>query len=153
MFKELNFPETKLKLYQSENEYFVFDEFRKKKVKLTAEEWVRQQYLHYLIKNYHYSISLVAVEISILINNISKRCDAVVFNKNKEPKILLEFKSYNIKITQESIDQAMRYNLTLKVPYLVITNGLQIFIIHYNSMENKYQLINNLPNADELLHL
>lgn len=152
MFKTLNFPESELKIYQSENNYSVFDVFRKKNVRLTPEEWVRQQFLHYLVKHFQYSVSLIAVEITVMLNGISKRSDAVVFNNCKEPKILLEFKSYNVKITQSSIDQAMRYNITLKVPYLIITNGLQLFIIHYNSKDDKYMLLNDIPNINELIN-
>ncbi len=101
----------------------IFDGIRKKWVALTPEEWVRQNFLNYLIRVKKYPASLIAVEKEIKLGDLIKRFDIVVYNKNSKPWMIIECKEMNVPLDTSVLDQVLRYNITLQVPYLVITNG------------------------------
>ena len=103
----------------------IFDPFRKKWVVLTPEEWVRQNFLQYLHQGLKYPKSLIAVEKGLQLGELKKRFDILVYNKEQKPIILVECKSSNIKLTVDTIQQALNYNITIPVEFIVITNGLE----------------------------
>jgi type I site-specific restriction endonuclease len=105
----------------------VFDDIRKKWIVLTPEEWVRQNFIQYLTISKKYPASLLAIEKEIRLGDLKKRCDIVVFDNSMKPCIIVECKGMNIPITQKTLDQALRYNITLNVPIIIITNGRQSF--------------------------
>lgn len=112
----------------------IFCEWRHKWVRLTPEEWVRQQLLHHLVEQLGYPASLIAVETAICVGNVKKRCDAVVFDNTMQPLVLIECKAETVSLTQKTLDQAVIYNRKLNVPYLLLCNGVQtIFINGTNS--------------------
>ena len=102
----------------------VYDPIRKKFVALTPEELLRQLTLQYLLQAKGYPANRIRSEIGIKVNGMARRCDIVVFDKAVNPWLLVECKSPKIPLTQSVMEQAARYNLTLGVPYLCITNGL-----------------------------
>ncbi len=104
---------------------YVFDPIRKKNVILTPEEMTRQLLIHYLIEEKKYRPALIQVEKAIEVNGFVRRYDLIVFNKSFKPFLLVECKSHKIKIKQATFDQITRYNLSLKVEYLLITNGME----------------------------
>ena len=108
----------------------IFCEWRHKWVRLTPEEWVRQQLLHRMVEQLGYPASLIAVEQSIRVGEVSKRCDAVVYNHAMQPLMLIECKAETVALTQKTLDQAMVYNRRLNVPYLLLNNGPQTMVIH-----------------------
>lgn len=124
---------------------YIFDPLRKKRVVLTPEERVRQSFIMWLNAEKHYSLQLMASECSIIYNGLNYRCDIVVFDKNINPLIIVECKSPNIKINSETLKQIMKYNLVLKVKYLIITNGVITFACKYNEIEEKYDFISDIP--------
>ncbi len=142
----LNLPTYNLKIKNKENKYFIFDIIRKKYVHLNQEEWVRQNFIHFLIEEKKYPGSLIAVEKQLKINNLSKRTDILIFNKNGLPNIIIECKAPSIKISQETFDQIARYNLKLNANYLIVTNGIQHFYCKMNHDEMKYEFLNNIPD-------
>lgn len=119
-------------------EEYIFDELRKKWVLLTGEEWVRQHILHYLVYDKGYSPSLIAVERGIELNGLRKRFDIVVFDSTGSPKMIIECKAPNEVLNEKVFEQIARYNMSLKVDYLWVTNG-------------KYNYCYNLKAGGQLL--
>jgi hypothetical protein len=142
---KLNLPDFDLKIKSKENKYFILDIIRKKYVVLTPEEWVRQNFLHFLIDHKKYPVSLIAVEKQLKINNLSKRTDILIFDKNAQPDIIVECKAPSVRISQDTFDQIARYNLNLKAKYLIITNGLQHYFAKMDQKEKKYEFLEDIP--------
>ena len=106
---------------QDEKEY-ILDVVRKKWVRLTPEEWVRQNFLQYLISTKHYPAALLAIEKEIQIGEVKKRCDIVVY-KDAQPWMIIECKQPQVALTEDTLMQAIRYNMAGCCTYLVISNG------------------------------
>ncbi|HQW91578.1 MAG TPA: type I restriction enzyme HsdR N-terminal domain-containing protein [Ferruginibacter sp.] len=102
---------------------FIFDDIRKKWVALTPEEWVRQNFLQYLIQVKKYPASLIAIEKEIKLGELKKRFDIVVYGSDTKPWMIVECKEMNVPLDKTVLDQVLRYNISMQVPYLVITNG------------------------------
>lgn len=100
----------------------IFDEFRRLWVRLTPEEWVRQNILHYIVQEKKYPASLIAVETEIRLNDLRKRCDVVVYRESK-PWMIIECKEMNVPLSLTVLEQVLRYNIELAVRYIAITNG------------------------------
>ena len=119
----------------------IFCDWRHKWVRLTPEEWVRQQLLHQLVEQLEYPASLIAVEVPVdklsIVNcqlSTKKRCDAIVYDRTMQPLLLIECKAETVPLTQKTLDQAVTYNRKLNVPYVLLCNGVQtIFINGTNS--------------------
>ncbi len=107
----------------SSNKEFIFDEFRKRWVILTPEEWVRQNFLQYLTQTKKYPASLIAIEKEIKLGDLKKRFDIVVYDRTSKPWMIIECKEMNVQLDKTVLNQVLRYNISLNVPYLVITNG------------------------------
>lgn len=103
----------------------VFDVVRRRWVALTPEEWVRQQTVALLHNGYGYPLELMQIEAAITLNGLTKRCDIVVYDKSVKPFMIVECKKEEVPLSQKVVDQACRYNLVLKVPFLMLTNGRQ----------------------------
>ena len=143
---KLNLPEYELKIRQvSVGRNEIFDPFRKKYIKLTPEEWVRQNFLSYLIHEKGFPASLIAVEKGLKINRLQKRFDAVVFNNKLNPIVLIEFKSPEVNLDQKVFDQIAMYNLNMKVNYLIVSNGLTHYCCKMNYKANNYQFLQEIP--------
>lgn len=123
----------------------IFDAVRKRWVVLTPEEWVRQNFLQYIIHVKKYPSSLIAVEKEISLGELKKRFDIVVYGKDSKPWMIIECKEMNVALDKTVLDQVLRYNMVLQVPYLVITNGSHC----YAFFNDKGQLVelNELPSA------
>ncbi|MDP5043808.1 MAG: type I restriction enzyme HsdR N-terminal domain-containing protein, partial [Leeuwenhoekiella sp.] len=119
--QQLNFPRYTFRVKNSENKPLIFDDIRKKFVRLTPEEWVRQHTVVHMLQAYNYPISLINVEKELKVNNLSKRYDVVIFNPDGSIKLIVECKAPKIKINQDTFDQIARYNLALKAEYLMVT--------------------------------
>ncbi|MFC2101194.1 type I restriction enzyme HsdR N-terminal domain-containing protein, partial [Bacteroidota bacterium] len=128
----------------------VFDIVRKKYVSLTSEEWVRQHIINYLIENKHVPASLLSVEKKLMYNRMTRRTDVVVYDRNANPKMIVECKAPQISIDQDVFDQIVRYNMILKVNYLMVTNGLQHFCCKMQYEKMNYQFIESIPEYTEL---
>ena len=102
---------------------YIFCTWRRKYVRLTPEEWVRQQFLHTLVEDFGYPHSLIAVEAAITVGEVNKRCDAIVYNSALQPLCIVEFKAPTVKLTQKVFDQVAVYNRRLGVRYFFLSNG------------------------------
>ncbi len=143
--EKLNLPSYPLKIKNSEKHYLIFDEIRKKYIVLTPEEWVRQHYIHFLLKEKKYPISLIAVEKQFTVNNLKKRSDILIFSSSGTPDIIVECKAPKVKITQDTFDQIARYNLKLNANYLVVTNGLEHYYCKLDTENETYIFLPELP--------
>lgn len=141
----LNFPAYEFRLRQGESSPEIFDEVRKKWVTLTPEEWVRQHTMKWLVEEKKYPASLLAVEKSISVNGLTKRCDIVAFNRETNPVLIVECKAHDVQINQQVFDQAARYNLTLNADLFLLTNGLQHFCCKMDHAQKKYNFVKELP--------
>ena len=112
------------------NKEQIFCDWRRKWVRLTPEEWVRQQLLHRLVEQLDYPASLIAVEQAINVGEAKKRCDAVVYDRQMNPLMVIECKAETVPLTQKTLDQAITYNRKLNVPFLMLHNGVQTICIH-----------------------
>lgn len=122
--------------------------WRHKYVRLTPEEWVRQHVLHALVEDFGYPQNLIAVEAPINVGEVSKRCDAIVYDKALRAVCLVEFKAPTVALTQQVFDQVAVYNREVGVDYFIISNGKQHIACHVES--NGYSILENLPLYEEL---
>jgi predicted type IV restriction endonuclease len=141
--KELNLPPYAFKLKGTETQTQIFDEVRRKWLVCTPEEWVRQHLVMYLISN-GYPSGLIGIEQHLKVNDMRRRADIVVYSKDQKPFLLVECKAPEIKLGQKTLNQAVAYNSTLNVPNVMISNGIQHFIIG-KSKEGKPVYLSALP--------
>ncbi|MDP6922699.1 MAG: type I restriction enzyme HsdR N-terminal domain-containing protein [Lutibacter sp.] len=141
----LNLPACEFKIKNRENKSVIFDMIRKKYVRLTPEEWVRQHVIHFLINEKKYPSSLMAVEKKMTFNKLVKRTDILVFNQKGLPEIIVECKAPTVKITQASFDQIARYNLKLNAHYLFVTNGMAHYYCMIDPQNECYHFLKELP--------
>lgn len=141
---KIEYPQYQPRIRKIDGTEFIFDELRKKWVTLTPEEWVRQNFLQYLIIVKKYPSTLIAIEKEISLGELKKRFDIVVYDKAHQPWMLIECKEMNVVLNETVLQQALRYNIRLQVRYFVITNGVYCFAF---SNEND-QLVNlgSLPD-------
>ena len=146
----LNLPPFDIKLQQRDGKSFIFDPLRKKYIALTPEEWVRQHFVHFLTDFKGYPKGLLANEVQLNLNGTKKRCDTVFFNKDLSARMIVEYKAPHVEITQAVFDQITRYNMVLKVEYLIVSNGLRHYCcrIDYNTMQ--YTFLPDIPAYTEL---
>ena len=142
----LNLPSFEIKLKEKDGKTIIFDVLRKRYVALTPEEWVRQHFVHYLLKDKGYPSSLMANEVFVKLNGTSKRCDTVLYRQDLKARMIIEYKAPNIEITQKVFDQITRYNMVLKVDYLVVSNGLQHYCCKIDYHEMSYHFLPEIPN-------
>jgi hypothetical protein len=128
---------------------YVLCAWRRRFVRLTPEELVRQTTLQLLVDEYAYPHHLLAVEVPIEVAGVSKRCDAIVYSRLMQPLMLIEFKAPSVAITQEVFDQAAIYNRHLQVPLLMLCNGRQSILAQVTS--TSYTLLDHIPRYPQLL--
>ncbi len=123
---KIEYPQYQFRFKEEEGKEFIFDEQRKQWLRLTPEEWVRQNFLQYLIHSRNYPASLIAIEKEIGLGELRKRCDIVVY-KNDKPWMIIECKEMGVELTATVTEQVLRYNQSLDASYLLITNGSYTF--------------------------
>lgn len=146
---ELNLPHFDIKI-RKRDRLCIWDQIRKKYVTLTPEEWVRQHFVNYLITEKKYSSFLFANEVEIRLNNQKRRCDTVIYNNRMMPLVIVEYKSPSVCINQDVLDQIIRYNIVLKVNYLIVSNGLVHYCFKVDSKNLSYISLDRIPEGNEL---
>ncbi len=132
----------------SEGKTYVFDPLRKRQVLLTPEEEVRQKALFLLVEHLHVPAGLLAVEYSVKVNHLDKRCDAVVFGSDGAPLMIVECKSRQVKITERTLEQAVRYYSALKPKYLMLYNVSVCLCFRVDAQGLK--AMDHLPDYEEM---
>lgn len=141
----LKFPAYDFRLRELNGRVEIFDDIRKKWLVLSPEEWVRQHTAKWLTIDRKYPASLLAVEKTIMVNGLSKRCDIVAYNREAQPLLIVECKAPDVQITQETFNQAARYNMVLNVPMFFLTNGLNHFCCTLDHAASEYVFLKELP--------
>jgi hypothetical protein len=121
---KIDYPVHQFRMKKENNREMIFDESRKTWLKLTPEEWVRQNFIRYLLHTKKYPSSLMAMEKKIMVGEMVRRFDILVFSKEHQPWMMVECKSTAVQLSEDVLGQALRYNIAMPVQYLVITNGV-----------------------------
>jgi len=148
--QKLNFPGYQFRFQQQGKQVRIFDIVRKKYVTLTPEEWVRQHVLHFLIGEKQVPAGLIGVESEIRLFHTRKRFDVAVFDHSGKAVLAVECKAPSIPVTQEVVDQLVRYNMILKVKFLMLTNGLTHLFCKIDQVSGNIKIIEDLPDYSNL---
>lgn len=141
----LNLPYYPFKLKHKDQKIYILDEVRKKYLVLTPEEWVRQHMVQYLVNHRSYPRSLIRIEGGLLVNSMLRRTDLLVSDLQGNPFLLVECKAPHIKLSQDTIDQAARYNSAKKASYIALTNGMELYVFSMNYQQMLFEPINGIP--------
>ncbi|OSZ77305.1 restriction endonuclease subunit R [Chitinophagaceae bacterium IBVUCB2] len=139
------YPEPAFRMRQEEGKDFIFDALRKKWLLLTPEEWVRQNFVQYLLQVKKYPSTLIALEKEIKLGELKKRFDVLVYDNNHQPWMMVECKATTIRLDENVLEQALRYNISVPVEYIVITNGNATY--GWRRAEGKLELLEELPSV------
>lgn len=146
--QHLNLPEYDIKIAEKEGKTVILDNLRSCYVALTPEEWVRQHFVHFLLEQLNYPKSLMANEVSINLNGMKRRCDTIVYDRTLSPRMIIEYKAPNVKIDRNVFAQISRYNIVLRVDYLVISNGMQHYCCKMDYENNSFTFLNEIPKYE-----
>lgn len=146
----LNLPSFDTKIIQKEGKTFILDLIRRRYVALTPEEWVRQHFVNYLITYKGYPMALLANEVQIQLNGTHKRCDTVLYGRDLSARMIIEYKAPEVKITQKVFEQITRYNIVLKVDYLIVSNGLCHYCCRVDYQKGSCCFLQEIPDYDQL---
>jgi type I site-specific restriction endonuclease len=142
----LSLPIYKLKMKSDGEKTYIFDVVRKKYLLLTPEEWVRQNFIHYLNKEKKYPLGLMGVEQMVKYNSLKTRADIVMYNTEGKANIIVECKAPDVKITQDTFNQIAKYNSQLKVKYLLVTNGMNHYCCKMDYESNRITFLEEIPS-------
>ena len=146
----LNLPAFDAKIAARNGKNVIFDVIRRRYVALTPEEWVRQHFVHFLLAHKGYPQALMANEVQVQLNGTKKRCDTVLYRRDLTARMIVEYKAPEIEITQKVFDQITRYNMVLKVDYLIVSNGLQHYCCRIDYEHNSYTFLQDIPEYQNL---
>lgn len=146
----LNLPAYAFQTRERDGKRDIFDPIRRRYVRLTPEEWVRQHFVQYLIRQHGVPRGLVAVEYAFTDRQMPRRADIVVHDRQGAPLLIAECKAPGVSIAQETFDQAARYNRVLRVPYLVVTNGHEHYACRIDFADASYRFLDALPDYEAL---
>ena len=148
--QQLNLPEFEFKTKDEKGKRYIFDTIRKKYVVLTPEEWVRQNFVRYLVNYKNFSASLLILEMPFTLNKTDKRSDIAAYNKNGKIVLLVECKSPDVAVSQKVFDQVATYNLKINAPFLALTNGITHYCCKLDYKLKKWVFVNEIPDFGEL---
>ncbi|MBX2876946.1 MAG: type I restriction enzyme HsdR N-terminal domain-containing protein [Saprospiraceae bacterium] len=134
-----------LKVKSEEGNRYLFDPIRKKWLVIQPEELVRQLIILYLIEEKQYNKNRINIEMGLQVNELQKRCDILVYDQNMDPFLLVECKAPSVMINQATFRQIANYNLPLKVPYLLVTNGRVSYCCRMDYEEESYEFVKEVP--------
>lgn len=142
---KLDLPGFDYQISKAEGKIWIFDIIRKKRVVLTPEEWVRQHIVHFFIDQLKYPKSLIKIESGLTYNQLQKRSDVVVYDREAKPWLLMECKAPDLKLNQNTIMQAAVYNNDLKAKYIAVSNGLQHVCYEVKENVSEIELLKSFP--------
>lgn len=146
----LNLPPVGLSIRETAQGREVFDSIRGKYVALTPEEWVRQHMIAFLVNHRGVPPHLMAVEISLKVNRLNRRCDILVYGKGIKPLMIIELKAPQVSLNQNVLDQVVRYNLPIGARYLLISNGIRHYALWMGKDGREVRILDEIPGYDEM---
>ena len=147
----LNLPPFDKKIIEKDGKPFILDVIRRQYVALTPEEWVRQHFVHFLIDDRGFPQSLMANEVQLKLNGMSRRCDTVVYDRTLRPRVIIEYKAPTVNITRKVFDQICRYNMVLRVDYLIVSNGLVHYCCKVDYDARSYTFLSEIPDYGQVV--
>ena len=149
--EQLNLPAYQANIKKINGMVKIMDCLRRKFVALTPEEWVRQNFIHYLIEHKGYAPELMGNEVAVSLNGMDRRCDTVVYSRSDaKPRMIIEYKAPRIESTQKVFNQICRYNMVLEVEWLVVSNGLKHYCCKVDIKEGRYAFVEDIPSFEIL---
>ncbi len=147
---QLNLPQYSFRIKKQNEKLVIFDSQRKRYVALTPEEWVRQNFIRFLIEEKGYPAAYLAIEKQLNMNGMNKRCDAILYNEHALPFLIIELKAPNVAISQATFDQVAVYNAKLKVDFFIISNGIEHFCCKVNLETARYEFFPEIPDFNQI---
>jgi hypothetical protein len=140
---QVQYPEPQFRMKEESGKRYIFDGIRKTWLLLTEEEWVRQNFVHYLTFTLQYPTSFIALEKEIRLHDLKKRFDILIYNKDHQPWMMVECKGPEVALDENVLHQLLRYNVSVPVEYMIITNGKRT--IGWRKEEGRLALLEALP--------
>jgi hypothetical protein len=151
MLEQLNFPTPfDFDIIVRDGRDMILDTLRQKYVVVTPEEWVRQNFVRYLIESLGYPQGRTAIETGFVFQGMQCRADVLIYDKQGKTLLMGECKAPEIKLKQTVFDQIGRYNTVVQADYLVVTNGLQHYCCKIDREKNTYQFLDTVPSYDTI---
>ncbi len=141
---DVTYPEPSFRIKKENEKELIFDDLRKRWVPLTSEEWVRQNFIQFLVQEKKYPASLIAIEKEIKLGELRKRFDILIYDKTHQPWMMIECKGREVQLNESVLQQVLRYNISVPVQYLLITNGDAC--IGWMKKDNALVLIEEIPS-------
>ena len=142
---DLNIPEQNIEIKSINSKNYIFDLIRKKHLVLTPEEWVRQNLVSYFINDLHYPKGLIKTESSLKYNNLKKRSDILIYNNDMTHFMIVECKSYKMKLNKSHLNQSAMYNKIYRGRYLMVSNGMEHIVCEYDWENETFKFRNSIP--------
>ena len=147
----LNLPPYELRVRRgTQGRHEIYDFLRRRYVALTPEEWVRQHFVHFLVEHKGYPKGLLANEVELRVGEKRLRCDSLLYDKQLQPRMIVEYKAPDVELTQRVFDQITTYNLLLHVDYLVVSNGLSHYCCRMDYTNRSYSFLPDIPDYTAL---
>lgn len=140
---KISYPAPDFRIKKEGEKEFIFDTLRKKWLALTPEEWVRQNFVQYLLQAKKYPATLIALEKEIKFGELNKRFDILVYDTNHQPWMMIECKAMEVKLEEAVLQQVLRYTISVPVPYIAITNGSHCMLWHHRN--NGLEVLEEFP--------
>ena len=140
----IDYPKPEFRIKKEGEKEFIFDALRKKWLLLTPEEWVRQNFIQYMIRVKNYPSSLIATEKEIQLGELKKRFDILMYDSKHQPWMMIECKGPDIKLNDAVLQQILRYNISVPVSLIIITNGKLTY--GWQKIGIDLQLITEIPD-------
>ncbi len=147
---KLNIPHFPSRRKSDESGEWIFDEFRRKWVRMTPEEWVRQQMLMFLNRILGYPATSIAVEKTLRYNGMNRRPDAVISGANGRILMVIECKKPDVIIDEKTFLQASTYSSVLGNAYVLITNGITHFVFKSDPNSGQLKFLKDIPDFKDL---
>ena len=148
--QELNLPKYEICVGRQKSKLTIFDFLRRRYVALTPEEWVRQHFVHFLVDHKGYPKGLLANEVELSVGDKSLRCDSILYNRELQPQMIIEYKAPHVKLSQKVFQQIATYNLLLHVDYLIVSNGIDHYCVKMDYDNQAYTFLDNIPDYNSL---
>lgn len=148
--QELNLPKYEICVGRQKSKLTIFDFLRRRYVALTPEEWVRQHFVHFLVDHKGYPKGLLANEVELSVGDKSLRCDSILYNRELQPQMIIEYKAPHVKLSQKVFQQIATYNLLLHVDYLIVSNGIDHYCVKMDYGNQAYTFLDDIPDYNSL---
>lgn len=148
--ESLNLPTYLFRIKEEKGKKYIFDEIRRRFVRLTSEEWVRQHLVNFLVAIKNFPLALISIEKGFKNNRRKQRFDLLVFDRKGHPLMIVECKAPEVEINQHVFDQTGRYNNKYKAPFMLITNGLKHYCCQISKLTRQYRFLHEIPDYNQI---